>query len=95
MSVLQIEHEVFDLLSWKKAFESDPRGRKKMGVTQYEIFCLAGNSNNIIVNFWFEDFSQAENQILLLNGLWDRDGGKLMKNPRVRILDMMDWNFLG
>ncbi len=94
MFVLQIEHEVFDFLSWKKAFDGDPKGREKMGVTQYEIFCLAGNSNYVIINFWFEDFSQAENQILLLDGLWDGDGGKVIKNPQVRILDMMDWKFL-
>ena len=94
MFVLQIEHEVFDFLSWKTAFDGDPKGRKKMGVNQYEIFCLADNSNYVIINLWFEFFEQAEDSIILLRSLWDGEGGKHMKNPLIRILDMMDWKFL-
>jgi hypothetical protein len=94
MFVLQIEHEVFEFESWKKAFDNDPAGRKEMGVNQYEIFCLADNSNYVIVNLWFEDFDQAENSVVRLRKLWDGDGGKVMKNPQTRILDMMDWKFL-
>jgi hypothetical protein len=94
MFVVQIEHEVFDFLTWKAAFDSDPKGRKKMGVNQYEIFCLADNSNYVVINLWFEDFEQAENAIVQLRDLWNGKGGKLLKNPQIRILEMMDWKFL-
>jgi hypothetical protein len=94
MFVLQIEHEVFDFVSWKKAFDTDPKGRKEMGVNQYEIFCLAENANYVVINLWFEDVAQAENSILLLRSLWNGEGGKMIKDPQVRILDMMDWKFL-
>jgi hypothetical protein len=94
MFVLQIEHEVFDFETWKKAFDRDPKGRKKMGVNQYEIFCLADNSNYVIINLWFEYFDHAENFILFLYKLWDEEGDKMMKNPQIRILDMMDWKFI-
>ena len=56
MFVLQIEHEVFEFESWKKAFDNDPAGRKEMGANQFEVFCLADNSNYVIINLWFEDF---------------------------------------
>jgi len=94
MFVLQIEHEVFDFAQWKKVFDSDPKGRKKMGVNQYEIFCLADNSNYVIINLWFDNFEQAEDSILLLRSLWEGEGGNLMKDPQIRMLDMMDWKFL-
>jgi hypothetical protein len=94
MFVLQIEHEVFDFLSWKKAFDSDPKGRKEMGVNQYEIFCLAENANYVIINLWFEELEKAEDSIPMLRSLWEGEGAKMMKNPQIRLLDMMDWKFL-
>ena len=94
MFVLQIEHEVFDFASWKKAFDRDPMGRKKMGVKQYEIFCRTENSNYVIINLWFETLDQAEHLSALLWGLWEGEGGKVMKNPQIRILEMMDWQFI-
>lgn len=94
MFVLQIEHEVFDFLSWKKAFDGDPKGRKGMGVNQYEIFCLAENANFVVINLWFEELEQAEEAIPLLRSLWEGEGAKMMQNPQIRLLDMMDWKFL-
>jgi len=94
MFVLQIEHEVFDFVSWKKAFDGDPKGRKEMGVDQYEVFCMMDNPNFVVVNLWFESVELANNCILALRGLWNGEGGKVMKNPQTRILDLMDWRFL-
>ena len=94
MFVLQIEHEVFDFVSWKKAFDSDPAGREKMGVHQFEIFCLADNPNYVLINLWFEEIDQAEDAIIQLQTIWNGAGGKVMKDPKNRLLEMMDWKFL-
>jgi hypothetical protein len=94
MFVLQVEHEVFDFDSWKKAFDSDSKGRKEVGVNQYEIFCLTDNPNFVVLNLWFEYFDQAEYSMVHLRNLWNADTSKPMKNSRVRIFDMIDWNFI-
>lgn len=94
MFVLQIEHEVFDFESWKKAFDSDPNGQTALGISQYEVFCLSDNPKYVIFNFWFEEIHQAENSMILFRDLWEADVRSPVKNPRVRIFDMIDWNFI-
>jgi hypothetical protein len=41
MPILQIEHKVANFDGWKKAFDSDPVGRKKSGVRRDHIFRVA------------------------------------------------------
>jgi hypothetical protein len=43
MYVLRIEHSVPDYEGWKRAFDSDPLGRKKSGVRQYRVLRAVDN----------------------------------------------------
>jgi hypothetical protein len=94
MFVLQIEHEVFDFDSWKKDFDNDLNGRQKAGVHQYEIFCLSDNPNYVILHLWYEYFDQATISMALLRNLWNADISTQLKDPQVRIFDMVDWSFI-
>ena len=94
MFVLQIEHEVFNFESWKEVFDNDLKGRQKAGVNQYEIFCLSNNPNYVILHLWFDYFDQAEVSMALLLNLWNADTSNHLKDPQVRIFDMVDWNFV-
>jgi hypothetical protein len=90
MFVLQIEHEVLHFEGWKKAFDSDPLGRKKMGVKEFEIFSRTDNQNYIVINLWFEQLDQAEMAVAPLRSLWEGPGGKVMMNPQLRILNLIE-----
>jgi hypothetical protein len=94
MFVLQIEHEVFDFDSWKKVFDNDLKDRQQAGVNQYEIFCLSNNPNYVIIHLWFDYFDQAEISMALLRSLWKAEDSERIKNPQVRIFDMVDWSFV-
>ena len=90
MFVLQIEHEVVNFTGWKKAFDSDPIGREKMGVKHFEIFCRTDNPNYVIINLWFELLDQADNAVIHLRRLWEGLDGKIMHNPQLRILNLIE-----
>jgi hypothetical protein len=60
MSVLVIQHPVKDFQSWKKAFDSDPAGRAKNGVTRYVIYRPVENPNYVIVNLEFASRERAQ-----------------------------------
>jgi hypothetical protein len=64
--ILQIEHKVRSFDGWKKAFHSDPVGRKKPGVKLYRAFRPAGDTNYAIVCVLFDDIEKAE---LMLSSL--------------------------
>jgi hypothetical protein len=90
MFILQIEHEVFNFEGWKKAFESDPINRKKAGVRHYNIFQLTDNSNFVLINLEFDNLSEAESTLASLKILWKNVDGKIMINPQVRILKLVE-----
>jgi hypothetical protein len=60
MSVLAIQHPVRDFQGWKKAFDSDPAGRAKNGVTRYTIYRPHDDPNYVIVNLEFSSREQAQ-----------------------------------
>jgi len=50
MFILQVEHKVPNYEGWKRAFDSDPINRKKMGVTRYLVCRQEENPDNIIID---------------------------------------------
>ena len=90
MIIVQIEHIVSNFEYWQKAFASDPIDRKKIGVQRYSIFQLNGNPNHVIIDLEFNDFANAENACLLLKKMWGSLDGKMLINPTVRILNLVD-----
>jgi quinol monooxygenase YgiN len=60
MSVLVIQHPVRDFQAWKKAFDSDPAGRAKNGVTRHAIYRPHDDPNYVIVSMEFASREQAQ-----------------------------------
>jgi hypothetical protein len=90
MIILQIEHEVLNFAGWKKAFENDPVDRRKAGVRSYKISQLMDNPNYVVIDLEFENLKDAENMHAVLQTLWKKVDGKIMINPRVRILNQIE-----
>jgi hypothetical protein len=90
MIILQIEHEVPNFEGWKKAFENDPINRKKAGVQRYKILQKADNPNFVIIDLEFNDLKSAEEVISTLQKLWKDVDGKIIMNPKIRILKVIE-----
>jgi hypothetical protein len=88
--VLQIEHAVPSFEGWRKAFESDPIGRKKSGVLRYRIYRPVDNPNYVIIDLEFENVQQAGDALTALKKLWGVVEGKVMMNPQTRMLDVVE-----
>jgi hypothetical protein len=85
--ILQIEHPVPDFDAWKKAFDADPVGRKRAGVRRYRIFRPTDDANYAIVELEFDSLSEAEALLASLRELWRDVDGKVMTDPRARIVE--------
>jgi hypothetical protein len=90
MFILQIEHEVFNFEGWKKAFENDPVDRKKSGVRHYNIYQRTDNPNFVVIDLEFDNLNEAENTLTSLKSLWGNISGKIMINPQIRILKLVE-----
>lgn len=90
MTILQIEHNISDFDVWKKAFDGDPINRKKSGVVRYSIFQPVNDPKYVIINLEFNSLNSAEDSLTVLQKLWERVEGKLMMNPKTRIISMKE-----
>lgn len=89
MVQLHIEHPVPDFNNWKKAFDSDPVGRKKMGVRNFRILRSVDNPNHVTIDLEFETLQQAEALLAAMREVWKDVEGKIMMNPQVRISEIV------
>jgi hypothetical protein len=90
MIVLQIEHTVPSYDGWKKAFDSDPINRKKSGVRRHRVFRPTDDPNYIIIQLEFQTLHEAEEALALLRKLWVNVEGKVMVDPKTRMLDIAE-----
>jgi len=90
MVALQIEHKVPDYNGWKKVFDSDPIDRKRSGVCRHRIFRPADDPNYVIIQLEFETLQGAEEALSALRKLWTNVEGKIMFDPKTRILDIAE-----
>jgi hypothetical protein len=90
MVILQIEHPTPNFETWKKAFDSDPAGRKKGGVLRYKVLTKVDDPNYVIIDLEFDTLNEAENFLNLLRNLWNRVEGKVMTNPQARIVEVVE-----
>ena len=90
MIVLQIEHPVPDYKNWKKAFDDDPVNRKQSGVRRYKIFRQSDNPNYVIIELEFDTMDAAENLLTALRQLWKQVEGKVMTEPKARIIEIAE-----
>jgi len=50
MPTVRIEHAVPNFDQWKRAFNSDPAGRKASGVRRYQVFRAQDNPNLVMID---------------------------------------------
>jgi len=90
MHVLRIEHPVPSFDGWKKAFDRDPIGRKQIGVRRYRVFQPVDDLDFAAVDLEFDSAAEAESCRSALIRLWGRVEGSVMRDPRVRILAVVE-----
>jgi hypothetical protein len=90
MHILRIEHPVPDFAAWKKAFGSDPLGRKKSGVLRYRVFRPVDDQHYVMVDLEFGTRAQAEATLERLRPLWGRVEGSLIDKPHGRIVEVAE-----
>ena len=90
MYVLRIEHSVPNYEGWKRAFDSDPLGRKKSGVRRYRVLRTVDNPNYVMIDLEFDTNEQAESMLSALCSMWERVEGTAMSDPKTRILEQLE-----
>ena len=90
MYMLRIEHPVPNFDGWKKAFDSDPVGREKLGVRRYQIFRAIDDPNYVLIDLEFDTAGQAEALLSAIRVVWGRVEGTIMMNPQSRIVEAVE-----
>jgi len=90
MAILRIEHTVPDFAAWKRAFDSDPAGRKQCGVRRYGALRPIDDPNYVLVDLEFDTTTEAEAFGRKLRELRGRVEGTVMTSPRARILEALE-----
>lgn len=90
MFILRIEHAISSFEGWKKAFDSDPVGREKMGVRRYRILRPRDEANYVMIDLEFDTAEQAEALLAAMRTVWGRVEGKIMMNPLARIVEVVE-----
>lgn len=90
MYILQIEHTVKNFDEWKKVFDSDPLKRGPSGVRAHRLMRLADNPNHVIGDLEFETKAKAQEFLTRLQALWPSLTGKVIENPRGRIIEVVE-----
>lgn len=89
MYILRIEHPVADFDGWKKAFDSDPVGRKESGVKSYRIMRPVDNPRYVMIDLLFDTVKEAETLLARLRTLWERVRGEVLpEEPRTCIVEV-------
>jgi hypothetical protein len=90
MALLRIEHAVQDFAVWKRAFDSDPVGRRNGGVRRYEVQRAASDPNFVAIDLHFDDTTQAELFLGKLRALWAGPAKAVAKDPAARIFEKVE-----
>lgn len=91
MAVLFLQHKVASFDAWKRAFDGDPLGRAKSGVTRHAVLRPADDPDSVIVLLEFDTRERAEAMLARLRAMWERVGGQIgfggAEGVQARILD--------
>ena len=89
MTILRIQHRIQNFEVWKKAFDADPIKREKKGVKCYRVCRPADDSNMVIVDLEFDNSTDAESALAVLEKLWPKVAGTVMFDHQTRILEIV------
>ena len=90
MYLLRIEQPVQDFDGWKKAFDSDPGGREKLGVRRFRVMRPVDDPNYAMVDLEFDSASQAQAMLAVMRRIWGPVDEGAMTGPKARIVEAMD-----
>ena len=90
MTTLKIEHKISNYDGWKKAFDSDPIGRKKSGVKRYRIYRPDDKPDIVIIELDFDNIEQAQATQAALQQILPNIEGKLIFDIKLSILNIME-----
>ena len=90
MFILHIEHPVMNFDDWKKAFDNDPVDRRKSGVRRYRVMRPVDDDRYVMIDLEFDNQTEAEAMLADLRLLWGKVQGKIMMNPKTRIVEVVD-----
>jgi hypothetical protein len=86
--VLRIEHPVPSYEGWKRAFDEDPIGRERGGVTRYRVLRDAGDQSRVQIDLEFATREEADAFLVRLHELWARVD--VMHDPTASILEVAE-----
>jgi hypothetical protein len=90
MTRLHIEHPTSDFDGWKRAFDSDPAGRKRSGVRRYQISRAVDDPNYVMIDLEFDTREQAEGLLRGMQGVWGRPDHTISQNQQARIVETVE-----
>jgi hypothetical protein len=70
--MIVIQHPVADYEAWKKAFDADPIGRARNGVSGHAVFRSCDDPNDVMVTLEFATRADAEKFMPALREMWRR-----------------------
>ena len=88
MIVLQLEHNVSSYDGWKKAFDSDPIGRKKSGVKRYQLYQSVDDPKYVVIDLYFDTLEDGARALKSIQEMWSKVQGTVMVNPKARMLTL-------
>ena len=89
--VVRIEHPVGNFEAWKKAFDSDPVGRRTSGVRRYRILRPGDDPKFVMIDLEFDQAAEAENFRTAMLKLWDGvEAQRVLRDPRMRIVEIVE-----
>ena len=90
MPIVRIEHEVPDFERWKRAFDGDPADRRGSGVRWYQVARRHDDPGYVTVDLKFDTMEASEAFLRKMQRIWGGAGAGVMKDPRARILDLVE-----
>jgi len=92
MYVLHIEHSVPDYDAWRRmGFDSDPLGRRQMGVKRYRIGRRADDPNHVMIDLEFATRDAADKMAAALQQMWvGAQARGLINAPQLTSFELVD-----
>lgn len=90
MPTLHIEHPTPSFDTWKRAFDSDPAGRRQSGVRRYRVSRAVDDPNYVMIDLEFDTREEAEALLRVMRAVWGQSDHSVSRNQQTRIVDVVE-----
>jgi hypothetical protein len=90
MPTLRIQHAVSSFEAWKRAFDSDPMGRKSAGVRRYRVQRPIDDPAFVMIDLELDSIAEAERLLENLRTLWNGAAKAVMKDPAAWVVETVE-----